>query len=90
MKQTFAWISTKDRLPKNEIKKYLCVVKGVSDHSYIKLCSFAANLESLDEYDLNARNYAGWYGYDSEWGYYEVTGVTHWMELPDLPEESDK
>jgi hypothetical protein len=87
MKQMNEWISTKDRLPDNEKKKYLCVIKGWSNYSYIQICSFTANLESVDEFDLRGRNYAGWYDYDSEWGYGEMTGVTHWMELPDLPEE---
>ena len=81
------WISIKDRWPENENKRYLCAVKGFSHCSYVQICRFSKNLEFVDEYDLHECNHAGWYNYDSEWGYYEVTGVTHWMELPDLPEE---
>jgi hypothetical protein len=86
MKQILAWVNVKDKLPDNEKKEYLCAVKGFA-YSYIKICSFSKNLESVDEYDFDGDNHAGWYNYDSEYGYYECSGVTHWMELPDLPGE---
>ena len=68
------WISVKDRLPKIN-NKYLCVLNNRT----ISICSFAHNLKKVDK--------SGWYDYDGEWGYYEVSNVTHWMPLPELPKE---
>ena len=75
------WISVKDKLPKIN-NKYLCVLNNCA----ISICSFAHNLKKVDKYDFNT-NKSGWYDYDSEWGYYEVSNVTHWMPLPELPKE---
>lgn len=33
--------------------------------------------------DLEETKKVCWYDYDSEYGYYEVTGVIAWMELPE-------
>ena len=75
------WVSVKDKLPKKN-NDYLCVL---NTHT-ISVCSFAHNLKKVDKYDFDAKK-SGWYDYDSEWGYYEITNVTHWMPLPELPKE---
>lgn len=83
----FEWISVKDKLPdKNGV--YLCCCKvSYSDKPYINIYAFAKNLRKVDKYDFEGMNRAGWYDYDSEWGYCEQTSVTHWMPLPKLPKE---
>ena len=67
------WISVEERLPE-ENGHYL--VYEVCAHG---------GMVSLFEQHLNGR--AIWYKYDSEYGDFEVTGVTHWMPLPPPPEQ---
>lgn len=78
------WISVKDRLP-NKNGKYLCCKDSFWGGEYIAIYSFATNLYKVDKYDFKGMKRAGWYDYDSEWGYGEMHGVTHWMPLPQLP-----
>lgn len=80
------WISVKDRLP-DKNGRYLCCKESVCGGEYIDICSFAKNLYKVDKYDFKGMKRMGWYTYDSEWGYGEMCGVTHWMPLPDLPKE---
>ena len=79
------WISVNDRLPDKD-GKYLCC-HFFANLKYISVCSFAKNLRKVDKYDFPNENRKGWYGSDSEYGYYEKTNVTHWMPLPELPKE---
>ena len=80
-KANFEWISVKDKLP-NEDGDYLCCW----GNKYIRIYSFAKNLSKIDRYDFCGKK-TGWYDLDSEWGYYEISSVTHWMPLPELPKE---
>lgn len=79
------WTRVKDS-PPQENGKYLCVNKGLS-HRYIIVCWYAKCLSEVDEYDFADKDMPGFYSYDSEYGYYQERFVTHWMPLPDLPEE---
>lgn len=54
---------------------------------YRSIASFTHNLEEVDDYDFRGKNRAGWYDYDSEYGYYELERVAYWMLLPKLPGE---
>ena len=54
---------------------------------YRSIASFTHNLEEVDDYDFRGKNRAGWYDYDSEYGYYELERVAYWMSLPKLPGE---
>ena len=77
------WISVKDKLPSKNGKYLCCWGEG----KYISIYSFAKNLSKVDECDFHGKRKSGWYDYDSEWGYGEMCGVTHWMPLPELPKE---
>lgn len=83
------WISVKDRLPSKN-GRYLVTYGYIvdSNYRYIKTVEFAENLTKLDNYDFpkNEYNRAGFYDYDSDFGYYEVTKVLAWMELPEVYE----
>lgn len=83
------WISVKDRLPEKN-GDYLVVVKGyVTTSPYVKILSFMSNLKLHPEfryYDKVYNGQSGWWESDSE-GDWIVRDVTHWMELPELPEE---
>lgn len=74
------WISVKEKLPKKN-GKYLCCC----GNKYIRLLGFARSLYSVDRYTFANEHRSGFYDYDSEYGYYEWSGVTHWMPLPELP-----
>lgn len=81
------WISVKDKLPDKDGDYLCCWSLSYSDKPFINIYSFAKNLRKVDKYDFKGMNRADWYGYDSEWGYCEQAGVTHWMPLPELPKE---
>ena len=80
------WISVEERLP--EPGKFL-VIHRFYGHSSIETGSYTNSFHELDEYNFpgNANKRGGWYGYDSEAGYYEDTHVTHWRPLPEPPKE---
>ena len=72
--------------PPKENGRYL-VVQTDGKHKWQEVCKYATDLRKVDEYDFKGIKRAGWYAYDSEWGYYEVDDVTHWMPLPQPQKE---
>lgn len=81
------WIPCSERLPLSE-GKYLVTCSNIIT-SYIDVARWANNLHEVDEYDFPFNNDAGFYGYDSEYGYWELTNVIAWMPLPEAYKESD-
>ena len=79
------WISVKDRLPEKN-GEYLIVYRYFGYRS-IKVCSFSTDLHRVDDYIFKEHR-PGWYVCDSEVMYYERTGVSHWAELPEMPEDN--
>ena len=77
------WINVKDRLP-NKNGEYI-VVYQCFKYRLIRVFRFALNLHEVDEFNFPDENRPGWYDDDSEVGYFEIDGVTHWAELPKLP-----
>lgn len=75
------WISVEERLPdkKGEYLTYDQWGYG----AVIKTAYWTPKYDGFDEY-LRGRSI--WHNYDSEYGCYELTGITHWMPLPDAPE----
>ena len=80
------WISVEDRVP-DKGGAYLCAVNGVVRKNFVSVCNFSFNLHELDEFDFPKEKRPGWYGYDSECGYYEIGGVKYWMPMPEPPKE---
>ena len=79
------WIPVSERLP-DKIGEYLVTQKtSFSDYVYRSVAGYALNLHDVDEYDFagEGKKRAGWYEYDSEWGYYEIDGVIAWMPVPE-------
>lgn len=70
--------------PPLENDRYL-VVAPIFGIPRIQIYSYADDLYKVDEFDFHEDAGAGWYDYDDEVGYYQVTNVTHWMPLPELP-----
>lgn len=83
------WIPVEERLPEQN-GEYLVVytLKAIPPIPRVEICSFAKNLRNVNKYDL-PKNKPGFYQSDSEYGYYEITGVSHWMPLP-MPPESEE
>ena len=75
------WINVAECLPKND-GRYLCFVGNSVRPLY-----FTKNLHSVDNFTFFREHRSGFYEYDSEWGYYEWSGVTHWMPMPLPPME---
>ena len=77
------WISVKDRLPEKDRQYLVCL-----NQTHLMVVSFAKKLEEVDRDVFKGRDEPGWFDWDTEWcGFYEITGVTHWMPLPEPPEE---
>ena len=79
------WMKASDKLP-DKSGDYL-VVKKFFGFRKITVFSFSTNLHSVDEYDFPDEKRPGWYGLSFESGYYEESGITHWAELPDFPDD---
>jgi hypothetical protein len=75
------WISVEDRLPE---RKGQYMVRET--WSYGNMISLAYYTPKYDGFEEHLKGRAIWYKYDSEWGDFEVRGVTHWMPLPTPPE----
>lgn len=81
------WISVKEcGLPKKN-GEYIVAANGLVCGYIYAVVGFTTNLFNVDNSDFRGRKRPGFYNYDSELGIYEVTNVTHWMELPELPKE---
>ena len=83
--EVISWINVKDRLP-NENGSYLVVYKAFQ-YAFVGVRQFAKDLYSIDKHKFPKKHRPGWYEYDDEYGYNERNNITHWMPLPNLPEE---
>jgi len=91
------WISVKDRLPEKN-GEYLVVIHFVEcERTNIGMLKFSTKLSNILWFNYkgspingpaNNYNHPGFYLIDYDLGdCWEVPDVTHWMELPELPEE---
>jgi len=75
--------------PKLDRRPYLIFAKSytLSGYYFLRIAKYANNLINVDEYDFADKNgKSGWFDYDSEYGFYEITNVRFWAELPEPPE----
>ena len=77
------WTDVNSQIPKYD-GEYLCVLNAFG-HKYIHVCSFTKKMEKIEDLRLRGEKGAGFYEYDSEYGYFKRNSVTHWMRLPALP-----
>ncbi len=77
------WIPVEQEKPKDNTK--VLVTREVFEVPLVKIAGYSSNLHKLDPYDFSGKEYKreGFYDYDSEWGFYEVTNVLAWMPLPE-------
>lgn len=73
--------------PPTQSGEYLCCYKSyVPNVTYkMQVHSYALRLRDIDKYDFEGTKRGGWYDYDGEYGYYEITRITHWRYLPEPP-----
>ena len=84
LKEQPKWISVKDGLPKKN-GKYIVFSESPICKSML-FANFAKNLQKIDKNAFYEMKCPGWYEYDSDWGYYELNYITHWMPQPNPPE----
>ena len=80
------WISANDKVKPKDGEKVLAYFKRPYGGFYM-LVKFSENLYDVDAFYFRNKRHPGFYSYDGESGYYEVSSVTHWMSLPEEPEE---
>lgn len=86
-----AWISVKDELPKIPEGKtgVLCTVTiKFMSFKFIRLATFTNDLYKVDSDMFPDAHHSGFYGDDSETGYYEEMNVVAWQYAPE-PYEGD-
>ena len=54
----------------------------------VSIVNFTKDLKSIDDFDFYGKRGEGWYVYDSEYGYVEVTSVIAWQPLPEPYKEA--
>jgi hypothetical protein len=79
------WINVNEKLP-DENGKYLVNYVAFNFQS-MKVMQFAKDLHSVDDYNFRNEHRPGWDEFDDETGYFERTNVTHWMPLPNAPQD---
>jgi hypothetical protein len=72
-----------ERLPE-DLHKVLCFKKS-NYGAYAMAANFAKCLEEFCDTDFQGVKHGGFIDYDSEYGYYELNDITHWMPLPKPP-----
>lgn len=80
------WISVKDRLPEKDGEYLCCLLRKRNEQNYyIKIVEYSHGSEILDFSTIHRYTCEAWLGYDSDFGYYKIDNVTHWMPLPNPP-----
>lgn len=86
LEQEPKWIPVSERLPDDRKDCIVTFKDGCVDTMY-----YASDLYKVDDYDFYAKKgKAGWYDYDSEWGYYSRDDVVAWMPLPEPYKENEE
>ena len=77
------WIPVTERLPKEDGKYLTYYHNHFGDIT--RVLWFAKDARKVNKYDFYRSWKKVWYEYDSEYGYFTIDDVTHWMPLPQPP-----
>ena len=80
-----SWIPVSERLPDKD-GTYMCFNRGAYG-KWVQAVRFTKDARKFDEYAFKNQWKNQWPMYDSEYGYYAVGSITHWMPLPEPPKE---
>lgn len=84
------WISVEERLPEAG-GNYLCYCPVLQicgkDIPNYEVYRFTLDAEEIYDLKMTGHKGAAWCWYDSEYGWCSTGSVTHWMPLPEPPEE---
>lgn len=86
------WIPVTERLPEED-GKYLTVftINTRPPRPVMEVCCYAKDLYKVDKYDFHDKKRKhGFYQYDSEWGFFEMSDISHWMPLPEPPKHGEE
>ena len=76
------WIPVTEKLP-DKSDNYLCMIRFTKGRYLPMISGYAKSLYKLSKYDFpDKKGKGGWFGHDSEYGYYENTDVVAWMPIP--------
>lgn len=80
------WISVKEKLPEKD-GDYLCAIGDM--YQFVSILWFTKSVESVDDRLFVGRNRPGWINTEDAYIPIEVSHVSHWMELPELPPKGE-
>lgn len=81
--KTEDWIPCSERLPDDDGEYLITEKYSNAFPPIISLVQFSNDLYKVDWHDFrDKKGKAGFYQYDSEWGYVEVSGVIAWQKTP--------
>lgn len=84
------WIPTAERLPDKDGTFLVTEQAWNVKTRWVRIASYAQNLQKIDPLDFKGKRHAGWFDYDSEYGHYELSDIIAWMPLKEpYKEESD-
>lgn len=72
------WIPCSDHLPTEEGEYFVQL-----ENNHMRTAYFAFNLNMVDNFDFFMKETAGFYGYNSGYGYYSMDDVVAWRPLPE-------
>lgn len=81
------WISVNDRMPTDEEKEYLLCVKSTVSHGdkWYTVANYSNDLHSVDfcafSKEDGYKGKKGFYKFDSEYGYFELSKVLCWTDI---------
>ena len=78
------WHTINER-PTNTKARYLVAVK-IGKHYVYDLANYTNDLYNFSPYNFEKDSGAGFYRYNSEWGYVRTRDVVLWSELPEIPD----
>lgn len=87
LRTTGPWISVEDRLPEKALRCFVYQKRNNKWGGYVSLATFDPCYKGLCGDPMNGKQV--WYEYDSEYGDYELSDVTHWMLTPEPPMEAN-
>ena len=89
LKDQSDWIPVKEKPPEKPGHYLTASDAPAGFPKLIRILMFVKDLHETDPCNFRGKHRPGWVDWDDEYGYYEYDAVTHWMPLPEPPEENE-